>query len=440
MALPDPLFILSDWATSGTATKPSSARIASGWSAGEKPTDAHVNYLFQQAFRQLSEMGARRFASLDDASVGLTDAATNLPIYTTCILDERDTDQRPGAVHTSVAGAANVGAVVCTGESIIVIEGVAAAATFKEYTRGLALIQTFAPSHAMAAPYAIATNGRHVVAAYMDGLGAFWVECWLRSSGASLWTYDHGNGITDICLDGTRVYVVGSAGVGAHEARALNLTTGALVWAYAHGATLYKCATDGSRCYIAGLAAPAGSLSHVRALTAEAGEDAANEGGTAADTSGRAWDGGITLNDYTNAGGMATDGRHLWVTMLNGSNYLQIMECSYGTILTTPMTAALPSTPSGIALDHAFVLVAFAGQISAFDKVTLARAWTRVHAVGNVYSVATDGCAVFQGAQTGGGGLTLTRIYRGNRAGVWRRVNPTDNYLPYRQILIPQEG
>jgi hypothetical protein len=247
-------------------------------------------------------------------------------------------------------------------------------------------------------------------------------------------------------MDGTRIYLVGEAGSGTHHARGVTLSTGAVAWSYQHTATggdeLWSVATNGKQVFVAGDVSSYSSGASLRALYASNGYDEANEGGTGADTTGSAWDLSpgweVTANQC-----LATDGRCLFVGYASGAvRQLEVRGCADGTV-----TASLSFAGSvvAVAVDQDHVLVANSAspyKIWAYDKQTLAPVWSFLNSAAGApapEAVASDGCAVFCGFTHTVLSRTLTRLYRGNRPGLWRRVDPDEDFLPYRQQIIPHQ-
>jgi hypothetical protein len=374
-----------------------------------------------------------RFDTLEGAVAGMSDSAGDA-IEQACLVDEHDLDQAPGTAHTTTDTAANVTSVAVTGKSVVIMHtGVLGSITSRARDI-VATAVTYTKTMPASANARVASNGQYVALAYGN-----YVELFDHDTGVSQWVYNHGALVQDVCMDGTRVYAVGLLGTGLDMAVGLAIVGGAKTWGYRHGAasTLYSVATNGRQVFVAGTASSYGTAATMRAITAAAGNDAANEGGTALDTTGAAWD--LTPNAIGSSERLATDGRCLYVIDSGAAAHLTVRGCADGVTLTSRNIAGL-TTERSISVDQDLVAVAWTnalGQdiVSAFRVSDLARVWNWQPAAGALATVATDGCAVFAGYTSVG--ASLTRIYRGNRAGIWRRVDPSNSYLPMRQLITP---
>lgn len=278
---------------------------------------------------------------------------------------------------------------------------------------------------------------QYLVAAYST-----YVECWNVSTGASLWVYNHGATVYDLACIHNRLGIAGDTGTGSKEVRALLISSGVAQWSYAHGATIYSMCASGQAFIIAGNAAPAGSLASMRALYFASGADAANEGGTSADTLGVAWDATPTQSlDQALAG----DRKGIWWIERTGGT-LNLIDRTSGAILATYTIDATWDTHE-VAVDHEFVYVAVdeggltTGWCYCFEKWTLRPVWRWKFDGDPVRHVATDGSAVFVGIENTPS-LPVWRLYRGNRPHLFRKTtlggSGTELYEIPAQLITPE--
>jgi hypothetical protein len=435
---------LPEWASSvlATTTEPPTQRKQLGHQFKLPPLFDEENYWKNLVYLWISAVkGAATFTDLETAVDALTDPITG-PLEYTAIIDEYDCDNAPGSVHTDVDTGAEVVSVDVTAASVVYLENAAAAGFAVERADCTTAIATYTKTAGAGTNYRIISDGRYTALAY----GTF-VELFNHTTGVSQWSYDHGGIVYDIAMDGVRLYLVGESGTGTKHARGITLATGVAAWSYQHTGValdeLWSVATNGRQVFVAGNISGYASGANLRALEASTGNDAANEGGTAADTTGSAWDaatpGVVAANER-----LATDGRRLYCGFgAAGAVQLEIRGCADGVVVASRSLGALVQS---VAVDQDMVVVS-TGVIGAtypvfaFDKFTLAPLWrwyNTAAGVPNNRSVASDGCAVFVGSVSTGT-RSLSRIYRGNRPGVWRRIDPDDSYLPMRQLLIPHQ-
>ena len=419
-----------DWGAAATATgephapaRPTDSQIAQGYPSGQPVPAEEFNWLAYMIGQGLLP----RFETLEEAVEGMSDSA-GAAIEQACLVDEHDMDQAPGTAHTTTDTSDDVDSVAVTAKSIILMHDGAGTIVSRERDTTTA-VATYTKTN-VGNNFKVCSNGEYVALAY----GAF-VELFDHDTGVSQWVHNNVSTVNDICMDGTHVYVAGQ--LAANQVKALTIAAGALTWSYDHNANLFSIATNGRQVFVAGTASGHGSAATMRALDAATGNDAANEGGTALDTTGAAWD--LAPNAIAANERLACDGRYLYAIDSGAAAHLTVRGCADGVTLTSRNIAGLANEHS-IAVDQDLVLVAYdaAGVniVGAFNKSDLSMTWNWQPAAGAINSVATDGTAVFTGYDTGGGS-SIARIYRGNRPGVWRRVDPGDDYLPMRQLIVP---
>jgi outer membrane protein assembly factor BamB len=295
------------------------------------------------------------------------------------------------------------------------------------------VISTFTQANA-AAVRRILNDGVNIVIVYST-----WVECFNHDTGAQNWIYNHTAAVYDICMDGTNVYIGGVAGVGAHEVIALSLSTGATVWSYQHNGTVNAIATNGRQVFISGVASGHGSAATVRAIDAADGFDAANEGGTGLSATALAWDSTLA-NNPASAGRLQTDGKLLFLSMSAGANTLRSYSCGDFTQISLGNTAYASGL---ISVDGEYVYrieAGIPGEIHAYDKQNLAFTWNLPITIGGTFYnwLCSDGAKLFT-APSVGTAFELQSHYKANKPRLWRRVDTTDDHLPYRQLAIPEE-
>ncbi len=413
------------WATSGTTTpEPSAQRQATGWEFRQSPPFNFFNWWMNRVYQWILHysQSCARFDTLEDAADGLTPGQTG-------IVHEYDLDEAPGTVDVSVNTGVNVVSIDVSGRAVVYAELAAGAIRAVARADLTTVLATYVKSN-VGLNTVVRTDGRWTVLAY----GNF-VELFDAVTGASIWDYNHGAAVNDVCMDGTNVYYVGATS-GGIEARALAIATGLSVWAYAHGATLYACACNGNQVFIAGLASPSPSGATIRALQALNGRDAANEGGTGPCLLGIAWD-DVQPVTQNSDGTLASDGRFLYCAYPAAAPaQVEVRGCYDGEVVASKV---LPDAASSIAVDGEFVVCcSFASfQAWALDKRTLAMGWQWLHTAA-LAECATDGAAAFV-CSTTASGVSIARLYRGNRATLWQRVNPDDRHIPYRQLIVPHE-
>lgn len=418
-----------NWADTGTRTVPSTSKRTAGWIFTDPPPFDFVNWFWGVVGDWVLHLStsSSRFPSLEAA-------AKALAIGDTGIVDEWDGASFPGEELITVA----LGGV--TGASAISVSGRSVCYAFDGTTLELKERSDLTTNAAAAAFVPTAATIRRTL---NDGkfiaiaVGNF-VELFDHDlGGAPIWNYDHGAQVNDIAMDGTHVYLVGDAGTGTHHARAILISTGLSAWDYDHQANLEAVATDGRRVFVAGAASGAASGATMRALNATNGNDAANEGGTAADTEDIAWD-LVDANGATSRGQLATDGRGLLVVgMSAGTNRVQTRSTGDGTSIAFGALTGGSIPPVDVDQHYVYGMMTVGAdqRILAFEKHTLALAW--VSETADDYTlIATDGGALFATLDNSPP-FQLAKIARGNDTRLWRRVDQADDYLRMRQQIVP---
>lgn len=418
---------LPEWATVGAdIDEPLLAQKQIGWEADDIPPNGFLNWWWNLVY-----LWIQHFSEITSSFVTLEAAVAGTSVGNTCVVDEYDLDNQPGTLKTGVVFANALNSIDGSGKSVAYTQQTAETFHLVSRTDLTTVIATLTKTNAGNVK-AVLTDGKFVVGAY----GQF-VEVWDHDTGASLWDEDHGAVVNDIAMDGSNVYFVGGVGTGTHHARARSLAAGAVVWDYDHGAVLHAVDTNGRQVFVSGVTSAFGSTADVRALDAANGFDFANEGGTGLSATDLAWDLILANNPALN-GQLITDGGALFLSMTAGANGIEVRSAVDGLLIdSVPASVGLNSR---LAVDNRYLFtvthLTTDFRVAAFDKKTLTTMWLSTTIQG--IDVATDGTGVF----VAGGTLAaneLARIYRGNRARTWRRVDTDDDHFPYRQLIIPEE-
>jgi outer membrane protein assembly factor BamB len=406
------------WATAGTSTLPDLAKRLIGWLFQEPPAYDLMNWLFQHLAELTGTAG--KYDTLEEATADLS-------IDDTCIVDEYDLKSNPGSESASttpnegIIGNADFGSIDVTALRVVCSESADSDKVYSiprdlDWSTGPDLIQYLRTNAGV--NRRIASDGVIVVLAY----GNF-IEAFDHDTAASLWVYDHTAQVNSVAIGGTAVYLAGIADGGGNTHRALNRTTGAAVWSQAHGAALESVATDGDQVYVGGAAGGGGA--ELRALNPATG---APNWSTAALVAGVTW--------YHN---IASDGRRLYVA---ANTTLYILDRENGAVIQNRL---LTDVILGIAVTGTSAVGVDDDVVLQIDKTNLdVTVWREQKTTGGVQAtnraVASDGAGVFVAMDANGAaGNTVSRLVRSNRPQVWRRVNTTHNFLPYRQLMIPEE-
>lgn len=420
-----PTIPVPNWADGGSAVKtpiPDASKRAVGWLFQDPPPFNFLNWFWNALFQWVFHL------SLSSSKFDTLHAAVNaLAVGDTAIVDEWDGANFPGETLINVVTATVPQEVSVSGRSVAYNDG----GGIKLVDRADLTTDLNAAAFATTIAFnRVITDGVFVIIAGSGGVEAFDHD----AGGAPLWTHVHGATVNDIAMDGTHVYLVGDSGTGAHHARALLLSTGAIVWSYDHDANLEAVATTGRQVFVAGAASGHASGATMRALDAADGFDVADEGGTGLSGTFMTWD-LVDANGPTVRGQLAADRRGLLVVgMSGGTNRIQIRDAATGAsirFLDNPGSAQ-------VEVDQRFVygidaVTPFLSRIIAWDKATGARVWVS-GTEEDWNAVRSDGAAVFITAA-----LTIQKVARGNRARIWRRVDPADDYLPARQLIVPED-
>lgn len=415
------------WAATAVLTdvaQPPTQLQNSGWKVEDIPTHQHFNYLFRHR--------TPHFGRLEDAAAQLVPGQMG-------VVDEALYGQ-PGTIE-SEAGTTALLAVACTGREVITSDGV----TAKRFDRSdlSTVLTTYTPTNAGSIAD-IATNGTTVVLAYGNFVEAY------DLAGVSLWVHNQTAIVRGIAVSNDVVLVVGDADGTGHEAVGLNLTStpGSIKWQYNHNGDLFSCATNGLQAFIAGAASGHASLATHRSIDLQTGNDAANEGGTAALGQDWAWD--RAGNPVTLLNALAIDEKYLYSLDDPGAGMTlarrPIGEGGAGINVVLPTGAQADA----IAVDQDYVYVSYAlaapgSYLKAFSKVDLGRIWTNPRQTATMprCKVAIDGGAVWVATTDlsgSAGQKALARYGKGRGAFMVRRLDQDagkDVFTPWPMQIYP---
>lgn len=401
------------WATASGADvdTPSGQRLANGWVAGLAPPAGEWNWLLQRLFEwaNWTSTAIPLYATLEAADADLADGDV-------CVVYEDDSATVPGETAQSNVAGFDCSDVVCTGTTYCTIN-----------VTGNTILVTSDRVLGGSTPSCTPTNAGTLIRLATDGVRVFaaygnYVEAWLLSDQSSVWVYDHGATVNDICCYNGMVFLVGAVGTGTKEARGLSATAGTATWSYRHNGTLNACAAGNGRVVIGGTASGFASGANIRYLEYATGNDMANEGGTAADTTGRAWD--IVLpGSPPEVRTMCTDGQSLYIVYANADLY--VLSMADGTVVHSD-TTTFSATLVRCAVDQEYLFIArdggTDGYVYCIDKRTFARVWDAHFATLETSSVDTDGMSVLVGFTSVGGGESANRVLvRGNKPQLYRK-------------------
>lgn len=415
-----------DWAdapiASSDVTEPIDSQQSAGWQKGQAHPHNDENWLIRELGKLTRAAGG--YDTLDGAADAMSDGDTG-------IVDEDDLDKQRGTVAQERTLGWTPTTLDVTGKSVVIADN-ANNAIAVDRTNITSAVTSYSPTLA-GAIRRIISDGVDTVLIYGNN-----IELYDHDTGGAIrsWVSTPGGGFApnDVAMDDTYIYVVSSVpdGVGDYVL-AINRTTGAKAWGYNHGAALHSVCCDGHQVYVGGQSgAGANSL---RALAASSGT--------------LAWSVlAATVTAFTGHGKMATDGQRVYV---GSGGTLYVLSRFDGASLRTVLVA-VADTIGVVSLDQTWVWVnlidsggADARRLYVYDKKNLDRVFDHTKITGVTLHLpnwhASDGCKMYVASNPlGSGGTNFLRCYRGNRARVWMRVDPSsDPYLPTRQLMIPEE-
>lgn len=281
--------------------------------------------------------------------------------------------------------------------------------------------------------------------------GNGYVDCFtVADTGTSIapaWTYTAAGGqVNDVAALAALGSNVATAFVAleAGSVVPIPLSTGTAGTAYSHGAAVRAVAAHGSAVYLNG--SPASSVTLRRLAFVLGGLIDYTTGGVDGP-----WD-RVDVPTALSGGRLAADARGLvlaWGSVETSGATVEERSALTGEVVASRVYdpgAPLSSScaPVALAIDDeaAFVVtddpVGTEGGVIRFDRGGLSPRWrhlTSPSAPVRCYAVATDGGAVFAGADTSGSTAPLRRLYRGNQPRIVRRVTQTGlNLLPYYEV------
>lgn len=230
--------LLPSWATSSSAevSQPNDGQRIAGFRTGEIVVTGFVNWLFSYVWTWIAYLDSvsTPYTSLTTAcdSIAAGGAAT---VY--------EDDSQSSTVY-SASTSAQVAAMGTNGRYLV---WATASANPSVYSRDIpgTVIRTLTRANT-GTNRAIAVVGDLCAVAYNTRVDLFRV-----STGARIWTYDHGAAVYDVAIYDTSLYLVGAGSAGV-TLRQIILSLGTVTATYNHGATLYSVWADAGGLYVAG--------------------------------------------------------------------------------------------------------------------------------------------------------------------------------------------
>ncbi len=410
----------ADLAAAEDIAEPADTAKDSGWKARIRPPHEWVNWWWNLVYQWITWLSTTypTYDTPEDAYADLDDGEAAF-VY------EADRDKQvgfAGASHSSTGTASTAcNALAVSGTHLFYAEG---GGNPKMVPRSDidTVTRTFTKTNAGTVQRLLFCHSegvQYLVAAYST-----YVECWNASTGASLWVYDHGATVYDLAYLHNRLGIAGDTGTGSKEVRALLISSGVAQWSYQHNATAYSICSCGNAFVIAGNNSAHASGANMRALYFSNGADAANEGGTSADTNGVAWD-KVQTNQSLDVH-LVGDRKGLYWLDRVASTVNRLDPTNGDVLVSWAFDGSWDS--QRLALDHEFLLAAIdeggltTGWCYALDRTNLVPVWRWQGPTGDpVRHVATDGSAVFVGVENTPS-LPVWRLYRGNRPHLFRKT------------------
>ena len=337
---------------------------------------------------------------------------------------ENDTANTPGNFLAGYRTSGDIYSKIAVTSDVIVVAQFAIAPTIAVYSRsdpGGTALRTLTLANP-GFPTAITIYG-NIVAVCSAG----YVELFTLSTGASLWSYNHGGSILDVQISGVYTVIAGAAGTGTKHARIFNTTTGALLYSIDHGAQLNACAIYGRLVAVAGAPGTTGYNVRGYQLTGTL----TSLWGLAAATAGTL----LTLR---------TDGRVLYTTEVGSAYALSWADGSE--IANQNILGGAVATSQWMAVDQGGVYVMSTDgtdtELQRLALTTLSYVWQTTIATGGVsgtmVAVATDGARVWSLNTVGGAAARLLTYARGNVAGQWTKIDTSvTTYNRFGWLLQP---
>jgi len=318
MARPTPL---PTWATSPVAevTTPNDAQRIAGFITGQIIVTGFVNYLIKSLCTWIAYLD-----SVSTPYLSLTTAFDSLSAGGSATVYEDDSQS---STTYSASTGTQVAALGTDGRYLVWATLSADPAVYSRDIPGTA-IRTLSRA-STGTNRAITVVGDLCAVAYGTRVDLFRV-----STGARVWSYDHGAAVYDVAIYDTSLYLVGVASTGV-TLRQIILSLGTLTATYNHGATLYSVWVDAGGVYVAG--AVSGGV-HMRAFPLS--------------VTSPVWS--VALPAAVTAGGMIRgDDVRLYAAASSGADLYHI-ERSDGSVLTT-FASPVGWEIRGIDIDHGAV-------------------------------------------------------------------------------------
>ena len=408
-----------EWATDSEAeiTEPPSAIKGLGFRTGDIVHTTFLNWLLQQSGR------AAAFAEGWTDLGAFIDAAATEQIG--ILTEDTGSSAAGGTLNASVTHATDVLA-VCTDGRRVFYTG-RSGTTISQKPRdlsGTAVTYTLAHTSSVTV-LRLLRAGTRLLTLYVSS-GTYYVDCHtVAASGGSIaagWTYASPSGaLNDIAATVDAVFIAREAGYVVP----VPLSTGTAGTAYNHGAAVRSVAAHSTAVYLAGASGTGSATMRRLAYVAGVLGDV-----TAGGIEGP-WD--LTETPVMTAGGrLACDARSLacaWTVSETIAANVELRSPVTGQV--TAHRAYSPSTggfgpnvvPVQLVIDDEAVFVVYNDSVAAvgclcrFDRPDLSFRWRYLTGAGagvELYSVATDGGAVFVGTDTASSTNPLRRVYRGN--------------------------
>ncbi len=423
MSYPIPTNDVPDWdPPDADVVEPTSGEKATGWQPLDIPPAEVFNWFWRNGsrwLRHLRDVAARYtalYAAGDDSD--LTDAST-------FILNEDEGGFAPGSQIASLGTTTTPSGIAVTDRHVITAHNGANLRVIDIDTS--TIVDIVLPGSGTTG--VVRTDGQITAIARGSDVHIYNTADADPNNWSFVATLGHGAIVHDVAIDFRHVYLVGGAGTGTHYARAFT-HAGAAVWDYDHGGILYHCCTDAVYVFVGGAVSTHPSNSTMRALDCIDGSDAANEGGTAANTTIGAWDASNATFPTTSGGAMACTRHRLFVA--DTASGLQVRSKGDGIADHTHTLAGVDA----LAVDHEFCFVTTGAQIRGFDVSTGVCSWTRNYTGGNITQMATSGARLYLAR---GAANDILRAARGNRPGLWLKgspdfATPRAEFTPFRSM------
>ena len=320
--------------------------------------------------------------------------------------------------YAEVANSTKAGAVSVDGDGEYFVAALASTVTLHAKDTPGTTVRTFTPSFAVAFMLRAVTNGQYVLVAHDTR-----AELFDRDTGASVWTYTHADfatAVLDIAIDGARAYIVGSTGAGNGVLHAVGLSDGVLDWSWDHDAVPNACCTDGAKVYLSGNA------------SGGTGDSAAGSRLVAIDAVAGTLEWERPDKYASGAQRMVSNGEYLWC----GSGVLSQLACGNGVLLEEKA-----GTVSSISMDSDFVYLASSTFVVVYSNAagwSSATSGVRYSTTSNIVSAYSDGERLWYIEATGTPTVHCARTPV-TRTRSWYRADPSDKFLPMRQLAIPKE-